>query len=282
MSADQLGSRFAFDGFIPSFHEMYAREKSYVDSVLAENFWHRESDWTLDVAQIAVDAGKFVDQTLASIYPLSPFRRPPSRWYIYSGSDVSNVGFDGELLPDLLFRTPSLVKETNRWLELLQTGYKLRIRRLGAKARDLYEIRLVDSLRRRQVEVGLLDVGFGISQMLPFIVQSLAASNQIITIEQPEIHVHPRLQADLGDLLVEAIQPPRCNQFVIETHSEHLILRLQRRVRERRLLASDISVVAVSRGPEGSVATALRLDDDGDFMDEFPGGFFPERLRELR
>lgn len=127
-----------------------------------------------------------------------------------------------------------------------------------------------------------MDVGFGISQMLPFIVQSLAANNQIITIEQPEIHVHPGLQADLGDLLAEAITEPYCNQFIIETHSEHLILRLQRLVRTKKLQPSDISVVAVRRGSEGSIAVPLRLDEEGDFMDEFPGGFFPERLRELR
>lgn len=66
---------------------------------------------------MAIEAGKLVHDTLRSIYPLSPFRKPPSRWYIFAGSEVRNVGFDGELLPDLLFRSPSLVSETNRWLE---------------------------------------------------------------------------------------------------------------------------------------------------------------------
>lgn len=284
MSNEQIGSYFTFDGFIPSQHLPPWREESYVDTLLesTEDFPYSKYEWTIEAAQIAVEAGRLVDDTLRSIYPLSPFRKPPSRWYIFSGSEVRNVGFDGEFLPDLLFRTPSLVKETNRWLEKLETGYKLKIKGFGSQARDLYEIRLVDTLHRRNVEVGLLDVGFGISQMLPFIVQSLAANNQIITIEQPEIHVHPRLQADLGDLLAEAITEPHCNQFIIETHSEHLILRLQRLVRTKKLQPSDISVVAVRRGPEGSIAVPLRLDEEGDFMDEFPGGFFPERLRELR
>jgi hypothetical protein len=284
MSSEQEGASFTLDGFIPSQSLLPGREGSYVNTLLAssEEFPYSKYEWTLEVAQIAVEAGKLVDDTLRSIYPLSPFRRPPSRWYIFSGSEVRNVGFDGELLPDLLFRMPSLVEETNGWLERLETGYKLKIRGFGAQARDLYEIRLVDTLHRRNVEVGLLDVGFGISQMLPFIVQSLAANNQIITIEQPEIHVHPRLQADLGDLLAEAIGEPYHNQFIIETHSEHLILRLQRLVRTKKLQPPDISVVAVRRGAEGSIAVPLRLDEEGDFMDEFPGGFFPERLRELR
>ncbi len=88
--------------------------------------------------------------------------------------------------------------------------------------------------------------------------------------------------ADLGNLLIEAIQEPRRNQFIIETHSEHLALRLQRRVREKKLSPNDISIVYVSRGLNGATVQPLRLDDEGDFMDDFPGGFFPERLRELR
>jgi predicted ATPase len=132
------------------------------------------------------------------------------------------------------------------------------------------------------VEVALSDAGSGISQILPFVVQSLAASDQIISIEQPEVHIHPRLQADLGDLLIEAIKEPRQNQFLIETHSEHLALRLQRRVREKKLSPDQISILYVSRGPNGATVQPLRLDEEGDFIDDFPGGFFPERLRELR
>jgi hypothetical protein len=284
MGSEQMGSSFILNGFVPSVKYNPWRDESYVDTLLngSEDSPYSKYEWTLDVAYIAVEAGRLVDDTLRSMYPLSPFRKPPSRWYIFSGSEVRNVGFDGELLPDLLFRTPSLVRETNLWLERLETGYRLKIRDFGAHARDLYEIRLVDTLHHKNVEVGLLDVGFGVSQMLPFIVQSLTANNQIITIEQPEIHVHPRLQADLGDLLAEAIAEPYSNQFIIETHSEHLVLRLQRLVRTKKLQPTDISVVAVTRGREGSIAVPLRLDEEGDFMDEFPGGFFPERLRELR
>ena len=68
----------------------------------------------------------------------------------------------------------------------------------------------------------------------------------------------------------------------METHSEHLILRLQRLVREKKIKPEDVSVIYVSRGPEGAKSERLRLDEEGDFIDEWPDGFFPERLRELR
>ena len=132
------------------------------------------------------------------------------------------------------------------------------------------------------MNVALPDVGFGISQLLPFIVQSLVPGEQIISIEQPEVHVHPKLQADLGALLAEVIiNEPHQKQFIVETHSEHLILRLQRLVRKKEIKPEDVSVIYVSRGPEGAKAERLRLDEDGDFIDDWPGGFFPERLREL-
>ncbi len=231
---------------------------------------------------LAIIAGEALKQTLAQLFPMSPVRRLPERAYIFSGTDHENVGFKGELLPDLFFRQPELVKDTNKWLKRLDIGYELEVKSLGGSSREMFEIRLLDKRRKNNVDVALLDVGFGISQLLPFIVQSLVSEKQIISIEQPEVHVHPRLQADLGDLLAEAIQKPRQNQFIIETHSEHLILRLQRLVRKKQIRPEDVSVIYVSRGPEGANAERLRLDEDGDFIDDWPNGFFPERLRELR
>ena len=244
---------------------------------------HQISDGgVFDVAQIAMTAGYALERTLETLFPMRPFRRPPERWYIFTGTSPQHVGYQGDLLPDLLLRRPELVEETNEWLEKLNMGHKLTVKSMGANSGDLFEVRLIDTRRKRHVDAALPDVGFGISQLLPFVVQSLVSEQQIISIEQPEVHVHPKLQADLGDLLAEAIKEPRQNQFIVETHSEHLILRLQRLVRKQQIKPEDMSVIYVSRGPEGAKAERLRLDEDGDFIDEWPNGFFLERLRELR
>lgn len=271
MVSQQLGTFVGLDGFIPI---MSGQPDFGLPPI--------RRDWTTDVGYVSMLVGRMLEQTLSSLFPLGPFRKPPSRWYIFTGTTPQDVGYEGHLLPDLLFRQEELRENTNEWLQRLDIGYHLRIRPLGNDSADLFELRLADQRRSSQVEVGLSDVGFGISQILPLVVQSLAASDQIISVEQPEVHIHPRLQADLGDLFVEAIREPRRNQFIIETHSEHLALRLQRRVREKRLSPDDISIVYVSRGPEGAEVQPLRIDEGGDFMDDFPGGFFPERLRELR
>ena len=156
------------------------------------------------------------------------------------------------------------------------------VKSMGADSGDLFEVRLIDTRRKEHMDAALPDVGFGISQLLPFIVQSLVAEGQIISIEQPEVHVHPKLQADLGELLAASIKKDHPNQFIVETHSEHLILRLQRLVYKGEIKPEDVSVIYVSRGTEGAKAERLRLDEKGDFIDEWPNGFFLERLRELR
>ena len=237
-----------------------------------------------DAAQLVVAAGRALERTLESLFPMGPFRRPPERWYIFRGTSPEDVGYRGDLLPDLLFRDSKLVKEADKWLKQLEIGYKLKVESVGDRSRDLFEVRLIDTRRKgkKDIDIALPDVGFGISQLLPFVVQSLVSEKQIISIEQPEVHVHPRLQADLGDLLAAAIKKENPNQFIIETHSEHLILRLQRLVRKQQIKPEDVSVIYVSRGPEGARAERLRLDEEGDFIDEWPGGFFLERLRELR
>ncbi len=281
-TAREIGSLIGTDGFIPVTVGRGSKVPFPEDAILAQ----RQS--TLDVSEVAVYAARALENALDTLFPLGPFRRPPERWYIFTGTSPQDVGYEGDLLPDLLFRRPELVEETNRWLENLGVGYAIKVRSVGQELKDLFEVRLVDKRKGRDVEVSLTDVGFGVSQLLPFIVQSLAAKDQIISIEQPEVHIHPRLQADLGDLLASAIRPPRNNQFIIETHSEHLILRILRRIRESQessdvgaLKAEDVSVLYVVGGKHGARVEQLPITVEGDFSREWPEGFFGERAKEL-
>ena len=84
---------------------------------------------------------------------------------------------------------------------------------------------------RRDVDLTPQDVGVGVSQVVPVLVAAFEPNAKIVAIEQPELHVHPAVQVGLGDVLIEAVKDRNC-LMLIETHSEHLLLRLLRRVRE--------------------------------------------------
>lgn len=133
---------------------------------------------------------------------------------------------------------------------------------------------------RSKTSVTHRDVGIGISQVLPVLVSAYASTGKLIAMEQPEIHLHPALQAELADVFIDAALGERQNTFILETHSEHLILRLLRRVREGTLSADDISVLYVQPAGTGSQVLQIRVDEDGDFIDRWPGGFFEESFLE--
>jgi len=93
--------------------------------------------------------------------------------------------------------------------------------------------------------------------------------------------LHPKLQANFADFFISTAADEKC-QWIIETHSEALILRIQRRIREKTLQAKDVAVVFVHPdNDEGSLIFNLRLSETGDFIDEWPGGFFEERFNEM-
>jgi predicted ATPase len=138
-------------------------------------------------------------------------------------------------------------------------------------------------------------VGVGISQMIPVIVGCLCDAHGVLAIEQPELHVHPAIQVGLGDLFIRAVRkdgsPHAAKSLLIETHSEHIMLRLLRRIREASanelppgvtgLKPEDLSVIYVEGADDGVSFRPLRVDRDGDFLDQWPKGFFEERAGEL-
>jgi predicted ATPase len=149
----------------------------------------------------------------------------------------------------------------------------------------------------QEIELHPADVGIGISQVVPVIVTALDGEGRIVAIEQPELHIHPRLQAELGDLFIEAARKGQM-QFLIETHSEHLVLRMLRRIRETsegelppghpglepaQLLVAVVDPPTSGPGgsPQGTRVHQLRIDNTGEFLDPWPHGFFEERAKEL-
>lgn len=154
--------------------------------------------------------------------------------------------------------------------------------------RDRFFLALVND---RGHEVSYRDVGIGVSQMIPVLAYAFGAWDKRVLIEEPEMHLHPAMHGEVADALIESTNT-NGNHFVIETHSEHLILRMLRRVRQTTegtltdpnltLRPEDLSVVYVEVDPSTYERRVVHLPvtEDGDFDRPWPGGFFSEREEE--
>ncbi len=176
-------------------------------------------------------------------------------------------------------------------LKRLGVKYRLKIDKLqyeDGSPSNRFSLRLVDT--DTDIDASICDVGFGISQVLPIVVQSHLSEKKTLLIEQPEIHLHPAHQAELGDLFIRSAKE-RGNTLLLETHSEHLLLRIMRRMRETStgtlpegsipVRPEDVMVLFVESDGSQSIVREMPLDERGELVKAWPGGFFEEGLREI-
>jgi len=232
---------------------------------------------------------------LSSIIYLAPLRSYPSRYYFMEGMPNDYVGSKGEDVVPLLFQSKSssgerffLIKKLNQCCKDFGIPYTFEVSNKGDPITgDVIVLTLKDT--RTGVKVGPSDVGFGIGQLLPILVQGMILSenskgpgSRIICVEQPEIHLHPRLQASMADFFISTAAKNNNIQWILETHSEALVTRLQRRIREKKISSRDVSILYINPlGKKGSTIQELRLDDDGEFIDLWPDGFFVETFNDM-
>jgi predicted ATPase len=263
--------------------------------------FYRFSDVTLARYQNADALAQLpleVERLLDGLIYLGPLREPPRRTYHWAGDEVPTVGVRGEYAIAALLAATDAGRKLNRgykqhrqrfdafiaaWLKDLGVIDSFTVRPI-AKGRKEYEV--VVRTRAQSPEVKLTDVGFGVSQVLPALVQAFyAPPHSTVWMEQPEIHLHPRVQAELADAFISAVQAyedgqPRGVQLVIESHSEHFLLRLQRRVAEGRITPEEVAVYFVRDGKTGAALEELKLDMFGE-IENWPEGFFGDDLGEI-
>jgi predicted ATPase len=227
--------------------------------------------------------GEIVASEMRRLFYLGPLREFPQRSYVISGQAPSDVGVRGERSAEVLWfasrtkrQRQQMLKNINRWVKEFGIAKEVKLQRLGRS--NQYQVLFVDAATN--LPVNIADVGFGASQLLPIIVQGFyAPPGSVLLIEQPEIHLHPRAQATLGDLLMEVVKGGD-RQIIVETHSEHLLARIQRRIAEQKFSHEQVAIYYFEPTTEGAKIHRLELDEYGQLAEPIPEGFFEEGWRE--
>ncbi|MBP5281710.1 MAG: DUF3696 domain-containing protein [Lachnospiraceae bacterium] len=221
-----------------------------------------------------------IDAEFRSIRYIGPFRDSPSRFYRDFEYGSSGVGVHGEHISNELLRASSDVMENiSKWSKILM-GYDIALNEI---TQGIYQIMLRDE---NGVQTNLIDNGFGISQVLPIVTESVALmayqgkesnADKILLIEQPELHLHPAAQAELAELFVDCVKNNDGKKIIIETHSEHLIRKLQILVASPQcpITRDMVRIYYVDKDEKGEAhPEEMRILENGKFENEWPSGFF--------
>lgn len=232
------------------------------------------------------------EQLFGRTYYLGPLRVYPEREYTWAGSMPEDVGTRGERVVDALLASRGRGRTNSR-------GYHKRRMTLEAHvAVWLQELGLIDSFEVEQIRddsslyrvnvrrskgstpVLITDVGFGVSQILPVLTLCFfVPAGSIVILEQPEIHLHPSVQAGLADVLIEAARIRKI-QIIVESHSEHLLNRLQRRVAEDAISNDELALYFCEMAGGRSSLHELDVNVLGEITN-WPKDFFGDPFGEV-
>jgi predicted ATPase len=238
------------------------------------------------------------EQMLAGISYLGPLRDHPRRIYQWSGDTPEDVGQRGQSAVAAILAAQQDGRKLNRgwkrptkafaefvaqWLAEMKVIHSFAVRPV-AEGRKEFEV-----LIRTQAwspEVKITDVGFGVSQVLPALVQAFyCPPHSTVWMEQPEIHLHPQVQSDLADVFISAVQSYQDNkerkvQLIVESHSEHFLTRLQRRIAEDVIKPSEVAIYFCRNNEGGALLESLDLNLFGEIRN-WPENFFGDQMGDL-
>ena len=227
-----------------------------------------------------------------SIYYLGPLREYPRREYHWGGSSPEDVGQRGERTVDAILaatrdretrnlgyrmRRKSFQEMIAHWLDELGSIHDFGLDEI-AEGTNLY--RAMVRTTSSGVPTALTDVGFGVSQVLPALVLLYyVPEGSTVLMEQPEIHLHPSVQSGLADVMLNVAEA-RNVQVIVESHSEHLMRRLQRRVAEEAASYDDVKLYFISTTDGVAQASDLILNEWGE-IENWPDEFFGDEVGEI-
>jgi hypothetical protein len=232
------------------------------------------------------------ERLFARVYYLGPLRDYPQRMYAWGGGDPSDMGKRGEnaiaailaardkgryISPRYYGRRRSLEEHIAFWLKQVGLIDKFRVEELAPNT-NTYRILVKRS--PQSAEVLLTDVGFGVSQVLPVLALCFyVPEGSTVILEHPEIHLHPSAQAGLADMLIDAVKNRKV-QIIVESHSEHFLRRIQRRIAEETLRAKDVALYFCDVANGQAAIRRLEVNLFGE-VENWPPEFFGDEFGEI-
>ena len=244
-----------------------------------------------DILKILTAFSSVFEELFSHVYYLGPVRARPKRHYHWEGSHPEDIGRWGDKAIDALLsaRVDKLTIQReeqdipiedriSEWLRDMDLAHSFLLERTGPRSGKDYDVRIQKS--EHGTNVTLADMGYGLSQFLPVLILCYyAPEGSTLILEQPGIHLHPKVQSELADLLIEVVTE-RNLQILIESHSEHLLNRLQRRIAEEKISA-DQTALYFCRNDEGvSTIDRLKMDEFGNITN-WPPKFFGDEMGDL-
>ena len=246
-----------------------------IEIINEPNLWKKErNSLQEEIFGESERISSILENTLRGAIYVGPLREQPSREARISHSTARDIGVRGQDLPIALYKMRNdlnFMNTLNSHLQKLGIGESIHTSPSYSKNKNGEEIE-TGYIRTRVIKDGtsrsLMDLGFGTSQILPVIFQLGIARDRLILLEQPELHLHPSAQSELGDILANSLG--RMNQIIIETHSANLIARIQRLINQEVLDKDDVNLLYVKSEDNLTTCKSIGFYDDGSFDDTWP------------
>lgn len=217
---------------------------------------------------------------------IGPQREKPDLARSYDSTTFKNVGVDGHNTR-FLYEANKNVKidgygdgETLKTLCNTWVCDKMGLARNMDVQRDSNKLYRTIITNNEGLSVDLCQMGFGLSQILPIVVQGLLLhQGETLIVEDPDVHMHPKVQALLVDFFIDLMKHGR--KVVIETHSDHIVTRLRRRIADGTVLKEDVNLSFVENSENGSEYRFIDMESDGSFLNKLPKGFLDSQENDF-
>lgn len=243
-----------------------------------KNFFLYQMNYFLNLQKISSDFYQNIKSSFDKIIYIGPIRDLPRPSYEIGGH-YNSVGFGGQNAVPMIAEDLELREKTQEILINLEIAKALQISKFDTQ--KSFEFKLSTDIAKDGVN--FRDVGCGTSQILPLLVQALYSQGEsMIIIEQPEVHLHPKVQADFASLLVDIIKSKKI-KFLIETHSEYLIERIRTCIMKDPKLANDVVIYYVEQKEtkKQSEITKIEINSNGQYSPLPDGYLINFRLKEI-